>query len=357
MIKRCAAAKSSGEGHTYQKLVLLPHDTFQRILAKSGETEASRMEALSQTKTLTKDQFTGQIAPVVDQQRENLALIRELETAKAAAAREREIEVTKAAAAARDRSARAARVPGRLPPPPPPREEFYDAVDVLPPIPPPPPPPPAAPQEAPPSPSTSSRGPRSSLHVQLGVPDPVLEHPLEREDVAVPERIPAATAPLPPRVKRVPSLTLEVPQQYKAKYSLLHDKIASSNEIFVDPTHRVIVFGNVIEGSNYWELVRSLFVKSNIGEAAVGRDAFLNALARIGVQSGDVSVRSAKDVLDAAAQQQQGTGLKHRRRHHYHHQPDYLKFRPVKHRHGSKFIMSKSNVPPGRAYSVLRVYV
>jgi hypothetical protein len=94
MMKRCGVAKSSGDGHTFQKLVLLPHDTFQHMLAKSDEAEA-RIEALSRAKTLMKNQVTGQIGPITDQQRERLAMIRNLENTKVMAAREQYAQAQK----------------------------------------------------------------------------------------------------------------------------------------------------------------------------------------------------------------------------------------------------------------------
>jgi hypothetical protein len=120
-----------------------------------------------------------------------------------------------------------------------------------------------------------------------------------------------------------------IPNIHISKYDSLFRKLRLSNDIHVDEKNQVILDGrSAISGSDFHQLMRSMFVTSSISNRAVGRDSFLEALKRVGVRHTDVSSQSAKVALrDTPVQAGRG-----------------------------RFVASAHTYPPGKRIRVLRVY-
>lgn len=107
----------------------------------------------------------------------------------------------------------------------------------------------------------------------------------------------------PEKAKTLPNVQL--PAQYRAKYEVLDKLLEQSGAVQVDHAGQMTLNGELIAGSDYSKIVRSLFVKSNEGDRYTkGRSRLLCWLAAAGVPTSAVSVDSARDVmqhwLDAA---------------------------------------------------------
>jgi hypothetical protein len=105
--------------------------------------------------------------------------------------------------------------------------------------------------------------------------------------------------------RSVPEVTL--PRQYASRVAALKKTIEASGSVRVDEQDRVWLSGELLhDTTKYGELLRSLFVKSRLGDSIPGRVRFLEHLAKIGVVPSDVSAQSAKDVLKASKVEQLG---------------------------------------------------
>lgn len=124
---------------------------------------------------------------------------------------------------------------------------------------------------------------------------------------------------------------VRVPVVYGSKLATVKGILESSNTVSVDNLNRVLLDRVLLdEKSNYFELMRSLFVNAK-KDALAGRARFLEHLHRLGVSAKHVSSRSAKAQLQHLASQpkQEGQGGK-------------------RHTKGSR--------PPGKRPKVLLVY-
>lgn len=106
---------------------------------------------------------------------------------------------------------------------------------------------------------------------------------------------------------------VRVPVVYGSKLATVKGILESSNTVSVDNLNRVLLDRVLLdEKSNYFELMRSLFVNAKKDAALAGRARFLEHLHRLGVSAKHVSSRSAKAQLQHLASQpkQEGQGGK-----------------------------------------------
>ena len=75
-MNECFGRRRRGEGVSFRKLVLLPDDTFQRLLHKNPK---KHIEAVKNAAVLNKNETTGRVTKADDQDAEKLMMIREEE--------------------------------------------------------------------------------------------------------------------------------------------------------------------------------------------------------------------------------------------------------------------------------------
>jgi hypothetical protein len=91
---------------------------------------------------------------------------------------------------------------------------------------------------------------------------------------------------------------VRVPIIYGPKLATLKSILQSSSTVSVDSQGRVYIDRTLLDDkSNYFDLMRSLFVKSKKDAKLAGRTRFLEHLHKLGVSAKHVSMRSAKAQL------------------------------------------------------------
>jgi len=92
---------------------------------------------------------------------------------------------------------------------------------------------------------------------------------------------------------------VELPAQYKNKYAELHQQMESTGKFAVDHQGQISINGDVIVGSNYGVLIKSLFVQSKAGDLEnIGRRRLAHALVDSGIPSTAVSVATVRSYMD-----------------------------------------------------------
>lgn len=106
---------------------------------------------------------------------------------------------------------------------------------------------------------------------------------------------------------------VRVPIIYGPKLAALQTILQSSSTVSVDSQGRVYIDRTLLDNkSNYFDLMRSLFVNPKKGAKLAGRTRFLEHLHKLGVSANHVSTRSAKEQLQQLlSQPKQDGGKRH----------------------------------------------
>ena len=95
-------------------------------------------------------------------------------------------------------------------------------------------------------------------------------------------------------IKPIPMQGL--PQQYHKKYQSLYNKMLESRRFHVDDDGQLMIDKQLINGSNYEDLMRSLFVKSASTETLTGRNRLLAVLNQV-ITPEEISSSTAREGL------------------------------------------------------------
>ena len=148
---------------------------------------------------------------------------------------------------------------------------------------------------------------------------------VEKEEVQEQDK-PATTLP-----------SVRVPVVHGPKLAMLNEILQASGTVSVDKLGRVYIDRTLLDvKSNYFDLMRSLFVQSKKDADLAGRARFLEHLHKLGVSAQQVFTRSAKSQLKHLASQRKQEGGKTQRK------------TPEKHTKGMR--------PPGKRPKVLLMY-
>jgi hypothetical protein len=108
--------------------------------------------------------------------------------------------------------------------------------------------------------------------------------------------------------------SVRVPVVYGPKLSALKTVLETSGTVSVDTQGRVYIDRTLLdENSNYFDLMRSLFVNAKKDAKLAGRERFIEHLHKLGISANQVSIRSAKTQLQLLASQT-GKGIKRQRK-------------------------------------------
>ena len=132
---------------------------------------------------------------------------------------------------------------------------------------------------------------------------------------------------------------VKVPVLQESKFAALHEILQASGTVSVDKLGLVYINGTLLDAkSNYFNLMRSLFVNSKNDAKLAGRSRFLEHLHKLGVSAQHVVTSSAKSKLDRLAlpPKQGGKGSKTQRK--------------------TSETHTKSRRPPGKRPKVLLMY-
>ncbi len=131
--------------------------------------------------------------------------------------------------------------------------------------------------------------------------------------------------------------SVRVPVLHGPKLAMLNEILQASGTVSVDKLGRVYIDRTLLDvKSNYFDLMRSLFVQSKKDADLAGRARFLEHLHKLGVSAQQVFTRSAKSQLKHLASQRKQEGGKTQRK------------TPEKH--------TKDMRPPGKRPKVLLMY-
>ena len=236
-------------GSTFKRLVLLDESVFEQLKQSVPSTPASAARAY------IKDQITGQLQSATLSDRDKLNMHRELRAT---------LEQLDKPIVAESR------VPQRIP-----EDTPHPVPHVV----------------MPTQPGTSQDG-------DNGDDSEYEDAPAGEKAIA---NVSSTSTVLPPplateKAKKLPNV--ELPVQYKRKYEVIDQLLEKSDAVHVDHAGQMTLNGELIEGSDYSKIIKSLFVKSNEGDHYTkGRSRLLCWLAAVGVPKDAVSVDTARDVM------------------------------------------------------------